>query len=480
MKVTLVWSGGGIDGFNSAGKGMSGGWIGHGLALLSACAKQAGHEVNLIDRRALRDWDHFRQEIRRRAPDVAGFGMLSVDFNPAMKGVELVKEANPNTITVVGGPHPTLVPDEVLSNQLVDHLVTGEGEISFIEMLHELERGEKVERLIEGERPNLDDLPFADRDIYLNEWRNAGYDYDSPEAPLSAETLPPFVTIIAGRGCRYNCAFCKPGEDILFGKGVRRRSVSHVIAELKQLRDKYRFNTLMIHDDCLSEDRAWVTEFCDQYEAEGFTQPFWCQARVDHVVRHEDMIRRMADVGLEGLFLGFESGSDRILRFIRKGTTVAKNLEAARICRKYDIRIWANYMLGLPTETEDEIRETITMLKEIDPDYYSPAFYTPYPGNDLYDYCMEHGLSLVKDHDGYSRNPTEPKIKGHDPEFLRWALKESQRRKVRSTISRSTRYYLKRYASPRKAMARAGRMMKGRPRGRGRNGQSIGGQEIEV
>jgi radical SAM superfamily enzyme YgiQ (UPF0313 family) len=462
MKVALVCSGGGVDGFNSAGKGMSGGWIGHGLALLSACAKQAGHEVSLIDRRALRDWDHFRQEVRSRSPDVAGFGMLSVDFNPAMKGIELVKEANPNTITVVGGPHPTLVPEEVLSNPLVDHIVIGEGEISFIEMLHKFERGKKVDRLIDGDRPNLDELPFADRDIYLEEWRKVGYDYDSPEAPLSAETRPPFVTIIAGRGCRYNCAFCKPGEDILFGKGVRRRSVSHVIAELKQLRDKYHFNTLMIHDDCLTEDRVWVQDFCDAYEAEGFTQPYWCQARVDHVVKHEDMIRRMAEVGLEGLFLGFESGSDRVLRFIRKGTTVAKNLEAALVCRKYDIRIWANYMLGLPTETEDEIRETIAMLKEIDPDYYSPAFYTPYPGNDLYDYCVEHSLSLVKDHDGYSRNPTEPKIKGHDPVFLRWALKESQRRTLRNSMRRDTKYYVRRYASPRRAVTRVGRAINAR------------------
>ncbi len=459
MKVTLIYSGGGLDGFNSAGKGMSGGWIGHGLALLAACTRQAGHEVDLIDRRALRDWDHFREEVKARCPDVAGFGMLSVDFNPAMKGVELLKEINKRTVTVAGGPHPTLVPDEVLRSPLVDHIVTGEGEISFPEMLHKFERGEKVERLVHGERPDLDQLPFADRDIYLREWRKAGYDYDSPEAPLSAETRPPFVTIIAGRGCRYNCSFCKPGEDILFGKGVRRRSVGHVIRELKQLRDKYHFQTLMIHDDCLTEDRLWVTEFCDAYQAEGFTQPFWCQARVDHVVKHEDMIRRMAEVGLEGLFLGFESGSDRMLRFIRKGTTVAMNLEAARICRKHGIRIWANYMLGLPTETEAEVRETINMLKQIDPDYYSPAFYTPYPGNDLYDYCVEHGLSLIEDHDSYSRNPTEPKIKGHDPGFLRWALEESRRRKLRNTIKRNAAYYLKRYASPRKAVRKIGRMM---------------------
>lgn len=463
----MVCSGGGIDGFNSAGKGMSGGWIGHGLALLAACAREAGHDVSLIDRRALRDWEHFRQEVRRRAPEVAGFGMLSVDFNPAMKGIELVKEANPKTIIVAGGPHPSLAPQEVLADPLVDHMVLGEGEISFVEMLDKFERGEKVERLIHGERPDLDQLPFADRDLYLREWRKAGYDYDSPEAPLSTETLPPFVTIIAGRGCRYNCSFCKPGEDILFGKGVRRRSVSHVMAELRQLRDKYHFNTLMIHDDCLTEDRDWVAEFCDRYEAEGFTEAFWCQARVDHVVKHEDMIRRMAEVGLEGLFLGFESGSDRVLRFIRKGTTVAKNLEAARICRKYGIRIWANYMLGLPTETEDEIRDTIAMLKEIDPDYYSPAFYTPYPGNDLYDYCMEHDLSLIKSHDGYSRNPTEPKIKGHDAEFLTWALKESQRRKLPNAVKRKTGYYWKRYASPRKAARKVGRMMSAAHGGRG-------------
>jgi anaerobic magnesium-protoporphyrin IX monomethyl ester cyclase len=460
MKVTLICSGGGAEGFNSAGKGMSGGWIGHGLALLSACTKEAGYEVNLIDRRALRDWDHFRDEVSVRAPDVVGFGMLSVEFNPVMRGVKIVKELNPKTIVVVGGPHPSLAPDEVLSNPLVDHVVLGEGEITFVDMLRKFERGEKVERVTQGERPDLDQLPYADRDVYLDEWRKAGYDYDSPEAPLSAETLPPFVTVIAGRGCRYNCSFCKPGEDILFGKAVRRRSVSHVIGELRQLRDKYHFNTLMIHDDCLTEDREWVTEFCDSYEAEGFTQPFWCQARVDHVIKHEDMIRRMAQVGLAGLFLGFESGSDRVLKFIRKGTTSAKNLEAARICRKYGIRVWANYMLGLPTETEDEIKETIAMLKEIDPDYYSPAYYTPYPGNDLHSYCMDHDLSLVTDHDGYSRNPTEPKIKGHDPEFLRWALEESQRRTLHNTMKRRAGYVVRRYASPRKAISRLGRAVR--------------------
>ena len=158
----------------------------------------------------------------------------------------------------------------------------------------------------------------------------------------------------------------------------------------------------------------------------------------------------MADAGLRGYFIGFESGSDRVLRFLRKGTTREINLKAAEVCKKYGIKVWANYMLGLPTETREEVIETISMLKEIDPDYYSPAFYTPHPGSDLYDYCMENDLSLITSHDQYRRNPTEVKIKGQDYEFLKWALKESQRRKPVSALRRRALYYWRRYARPRK------------------------------
>jgi radical SAM superfamily enzyme YgiQ (UPF0313 family) len=427
--------------------------------MLSACAKEAGFTIDLLDRRALPGWDAFRAELARRRPEVLGFTMLSVDYEDVSRELAIAKETLPDVVTIVGGPHPTIAPDEVVAMPGVDHVMLGEGEISFVEFLHQIERGEKPERIIHGIQPDLDQLPLADRDLYLDEWRRAGYVLTSPEAPLCPELPPPFVTIIAGRGCTYNCSFCKPAEDLLFGKKVRRRSVRHVIHELEVLRDKYNFNSMMVHDDCLTEDQAWVREFCQEYPARGFTQPFFCQARVDHVVKHEDMIALMAKVGLKGLFLGFESGSDRVLRFIRKGTTRSINLEAARICRKYGISVWANYMLGLPTETEEEIRQTISMLKEIDPDYYSPAFYTPYPGNDLYDYCMANDLSLVTHHEGYSRNPNEVKIGGHDPQFLFWALQESQKRTLVHRWERPARYYWRRYASPTKVARKIRRLV---------------------
>jgi len=450
MKVSLVYPGIVGKGFDSIGQGMDSGWISHGLAILSACAKQAGHEVNLIDLRALKGWEHFRQVVTERAPDVAALTMMSVDYNPAMRALQIIREVNPRIVTMVGGPHPTIMPQELADNPNIDHIFLGEGEETFPDALNKLARGESLPRIIPGTHPDLDSIPFADHSLFIEEWQRQGYQVTSPEAPFVEELPPPFVTIIAGRGCMYNCSYCQPAERAIFGRKVRRRSVENVMAELRSLRDQYHFASFMFHDDCLTEDRDWVIGFCQAYMAEGFTQPFFCQSRADIIVKNEDMVALMAKAGLRGYFIGFESGSDRVLRFIRKGTKRWQNIQAAKICRKYGIAIWANYMLGLPTETKEEVLETISMLKEIDPDYYSPAFYTPHPGSDLYEYCQEHGLSLIADHDSYRRNPDEAKIKGVDYEWLAWALQESQRRTWYNRLRRGVRKAWKRYARPKK------------------------------
>jgi radical SAM superfamily enzyme YgiQ (UPF0313 family) len=382
---------------------------------------------------------------------VIGVTMMSVDFGPAMQCVDLAKEIEPGIVTVVGGPHPTLALEEVAKNRNIDYIITHEGELAFPRLLAALQEGTPpAERVLAGEPPDLDELPFPDRELFLSEWRKAGYTSDSPEDPFVPELPAPFVTLIAGRGCKYNCSFCQPAERRLFGRGVRRRSPANILAELEMLRERYQFASFMFHDDTLTEDKEWVIEFCRLYEEHGFTEPFFCQSRADIIVRNEDMVRRMAEVGCTGYFIGFESGNDRVLRFIRKGTTREVNLEAARVCRRYGIKIWANYMLGLPTETREEVLDTISMLREIDPDYYSPAFYTPHPGSDLYDYCVEHDLSLITSHEQYRRNPTEIKIKGKDDEFLQWALKKSMQRKPINRIRRKVRDFWHRYARPKK------------------------------
>jgi radical SAM superfamily enzyme YgiQ (UPF0313 family) len=166
------------------------------------------------------------------------------------------------------------------------------------------------------------------------------------------------------------------------------------------------------------EDAKWMEGFLKLYGKQPFKKPFICQARADIIAKRPALFRDMKRCGLAMLFIGFESGSQRVLNFLRKGTTVEQNYAAASICNRLGIRIFANFMLGIPTETKEEALETVRMIKRIRPYVASPAFYTPFPGSDLFEYCKENNLSLIEKHSEYVRNPTGPKIRGVDYKFL--------------------------------------------------------------
>ncbi|MDD4899132.1 MAG: radical SAM protein [Candidatus Omnitrophica bacterium] len=412
-KIILFYAGITESGFNNA-SGNEGSWMNHGLCSISATLKSAGYPVSLIDLRRLKGWEHLESVLTEQDFDIAGLTMMSVDFNPVNKCIETIKRIRPRVKVLVGGAHASIAPEELAANNNIDHVFVGEAEVSLLDFLRKEEAGEQNPRLIYGEKPDLDRLPFVDRGLFA-----------LPEEPFVPFLLRPFVTIIAGRGCTYNCNYCQPAERIIFGKNVRRRSVDNVIEELKALRSKFRFNSFMIHDDCLTEDRKWVLEFCDKYQGNGFRQPFVCQSRADLIVKNKDAFRRLRDCGLILCLIGFESGSPRILKFLKKGCSLEQNLEAAEICHKLNVKIWANYMLGVPTETKEEQEETVTMIKKIRPYHCSPAYYTPHPGSDLFQYCIENNLSLIDSHDRYRRSSYEPKIRGIDYEHLKKLLYES-------------------------------------------------------
>lgn len=412
-KVVLIYTGITECGF-SRPVGNEGTWINHGLCSISATLKHAGFQVSLIDLRRLKSWSEFEETIDKFDFQLAGLTMMSTDYNSVIKCVDIIKRIKPNVKTIVGGPHACVAPEELTENVNIDYVFIGEAEITIIDLLKKLEDGYESQKLIYGESPDLDSLLFADRKLFI-----------LPEEPFVTFLKSPFVTVIAGRGCLYNCSYCQPAERIIFGSKVRRRSVDNVIDELKFLRKKFRFKSLMIHDDCLTEDKKWVEEFCLKYRKYGFRQPFVCQSRSDIICQNPDMIRNLRDAGLSLIIIGFESGSQRILNFLKKGCTVEQNLQAANICHKLNIKIWANYMLGIPTETKEEQSETVEMIKKIRPYHCSPAYYTPYPGSTLSNFCKENNLSLIKDHDSYRRNNYDPKIKNIDYSYLKEIMLES-------------------------------------------------------
>ena len=406
MKVCFVFPDNYAFRFNSDNALM---WINHGLAYLSAAVKSHGHKVEILDLRILDNWDDFETKLKEISPQVVGITGMTIDFPYIKESAEHVKKVDPNIRVVVGGVHATLVTEDVVKVGEVDHIVLGEGEVTFPKMLDDFKAEKDVERVLQGEKvADLDTLPFPDRDLFAQRTEHPHF-----------ESIPePFVTTISSRGCMYRCTFCQPAERIIFGKKVRRRTVDNVIKELKLLRDTKGFKGMMIHDDCLTESRKWVYEFCEKYKKEGFTQPWVCQARADHICKFPEMIDAMKDAGLAVVHVGFESGSQRILDAIKKGVKVEQNYKANKILQNRNIEVKAMFMLGFPFETKADIKATVKMIKRMKLVRPSIAFFTPYPGSELYDYCKDKDLLAIKDYADFDRAKKTPKIKGIDYKYL--------------------------------------------------------------
>ncbi|MCW4006797.1 MAG: B12-binding domain-containing radical SAM protein [Candidatus Bathyarchaeota archaeon] len=403
MKVCLVFPClKNFGGFDSLGKHSEGIYVNHGLASIAAVLSAKGHLVTLVDLRECKSWDDVQAKFAEADADYYCVYMQTLDFYEAKRCGDIAHDLGKKTI--VGGPHPSILPEHVIATTSFDYVFVGEAEVTLPDLL---ENPQKYERLVVGAHPDLDSLPYEQREIFN---LKKVFATKHPFFPS------PFLSVIVGRGCPFTCSFCKPGEDKIFGK-FRMRSIDHLMGEIEMLKDRYDYAILMIDDDSFTLKPDYVKEFCDRYEKIGC--PFITQSRADFIVNHPDLVKRMKEVGLWMFIVGFESGNQRILNLYRKGTTVETNLQAANICKQAGVKLWANFILGAPTETLDEVRDTLRMVKTMNPTHYSPSFYTPVVGTDLYEYCREKGLLLSEDPvDCGSRSPTAPKIKGQDYEEL--------------------------------------------------------------
>jgi len=419
MKVLLIDPGFGEDSFHTFGASHWSSIINHGLCSIGTYARDVGgFDVELLDIRKLKGWDYFRHEVADRRPTVVGISMRSCDEKVVVKAIDVIKGLDAGIQVVVGGPHPTIVPEDMARFQNIDHIILGEGEISFTALLENIRDGKAVDRVIVGERPDLDQLPLEDREFY--DYRVS---MNLPNYP--GLFAPPMVTMITVRGCAFRCGFCAPHAEKMFGKKVRYRSVDRVIEDLQILRDKYHFKSLKFYNSDFMANTKYVYELCDKLEANGFIQPILIQTRASSLCRDELAVKRLKDVGLKLVLMGFESGSQRMLDFMQKGCKVEHNIRAAEICRKYDLIFSGSFMFGLPTETAEDVRLSVELARKIRPHFTSVAFFTPLPGTYLYDYVQERGLSLVEGPDDLlSFSPSKPKIKGVDYEVAKAGAEE--------------------------------------------------------
>lgn len=386
MDIQLLYLGVGVTGFNPnrpLGSDLEGSWIAHGIASIGASLKAAGYGVGLTDLRRLSSWEDLIKRLPDMKADVFGLSISPVDSAYGVPISQMIKHFHPGSRVIVGGIHPTLFPHEY-DVPTIDTVITGEGEVTFVNLVRDLEQNKPWPRVVKGIKPDLDALPWVDRELFQY--------YREVNCRFAPDQKLPSITMLAGRGCAFKCTYCQPAENSVFGSPFRIRSPQNVIDELISLKKKYQYRSITFWDDTFTFSRKWAMEFADLYEQSGIGASIAACSRADIICKNETMIERLASIGVDWLVIGFESGSQRILNLIKKGVTVEQNIRAGEICRKYGIKIFGTYMYGLPTETREEAAATARMIEKINPEHPSPFIFLPIKGTDIHTYCQENDL----------------------------------------------------------------------------------------
>lgn len=386
----------------------------HGILHMATIMKNDGIEVKIIDLRELTGWSDYSLHLINEQPDWVAVSSMSVDMQYALDAMKIAKDILPLVKTVIGGIHATQNPNHIINEEYIDYIFRYEGETTFPKLV----KGEIPDngKIVEGEMPDVDKLPYIDRSLV---------NYENGELNYGAFWMAfhPYVTMMATRGCPHKCAFCAPSATEVFRK-VRLRNVDHLIGEMIECKEKYKAAYFDFIDDTFSFKKSWVMEFCDAYEKSGLKTPFVGASRADNICRNEDMFKRLREVGCDTMSVGFESGSDRMLKLYNKGTTVEQNYKSAQILRKYGYNIVSNAIYGGPTETLEEAKLTTRMIERIKPEVSCVSFFTPYPGCYLFDQCKKDGLLLFdeKDFRYMHRYAMNEKIKGVDYDALKQVM----------------------------------------------------------
>lgn len=368
-----------------------------GIAYIAAYVRQNGYSVKILDCTPLElSWDELFKTIQQINPKVVGISATTPLMNNAFKVANIVKKANPNVPVVCGGPHATALPEFTLkqSND-VDIICIAEGEQTMLELLQHFIDSKKALNDILGiayreqemiaktlPRPlwqDIDKLPFPARDLLpMKKYR--------PSFKWYHRT--PFTTMMTTRGCPFNCLFCD--SRLTFGRKVRARSPENVIMEIKHLINNFGIKDINIYDDTFTLDKKRVNEICRKMREERLDISWGCLSRVDTL--DETTITNMKKAGCHMMSFGIESGSPKMLKIIRKGTTIEQATKTLKLVRKHGIDSSASFVLGVPGETPETFQQTINFAIKLNPTYAQFFRVVPFPGTDLFHLAESEGL----------------------------------------------------------------------------------------
>ena len=367
-----------------------------GLAYLAAALEQAGVEVKILDYVVYPyQRDALESVLKEFNPRVAGATAVSMTADHAIQVLSDVKTIDPGILTVMGGPHISFCAQETLETFTeLDAAVIGEGEETLVELLRAVEgardfdtvsgivyrAGSKILTTPKREWiKDLDALPFPARHLLpLGRYRTLGM-------PISMTT---------SRGCPYKCIFCVGRK--MGGAKVRYHSADRVAAELQYLAD-LKFHQINIADDLFTADQNHCLAVCEEILQRNLDINWTAFARVDTI--SEKLLSKMKAAGCTAVSFGIESANPAILKTIKKGITIEQIRNAIRICRQVGINPYASFILGLPGETPQTIKETRAFAANMQKEGLAYGFHilAPFPGTEVRAQNGRLGIRILTD-----------------------------------------------------------------------------------
>ena len=379
-----------------------------GLGYIASTLMRDGHKVEVADLTVHPcSVDEFKQRVARSAPDIVGFTAVTPTVKSAITYASAAKVAGAPMV-VMGGPHPTALPDEALRAGL-DVVVRGEGELTMAELaarpgdlndikgISFMRDGEPVHNPAREFIADLDSLPFPARELFPEMKLYKGQPVLGNRTPVG--------NISTSRGCPYGCKFC---FKALFGRKYRARSAESVVEEWGVLIKEFGVKEITISDDAFTTDAARVHKICDMLLSRGYDKvPWTCSNGIRVNTATKDLMRHMSKAGCYRVAFGIENGDDEVLKAIEKKITLSQVREAVSNARAVGIKTTGFFMLGGPWDTVDSMKKTTDFAVSLQPDYAQFSIATPYPGSELFDTVRRDGKLLIDDWGRYDIYETE-------------------------------------------------------------------------
>ncbi|MCK5580446.1 MAG: radical SAM protein, partial [Candidatus Omnitrophica bacterium] len=371
-----------------------------GLAYLASFLMRAGFKVSAIDANLENISNSaIGNRLPENPPDIIGITSYTPGSPSVYELAEICKSKYPSTKIVVGGPHFSVLPEEALSSEVIDYVIRGDGEETFLELAN----GHKLSE-IDGLSFKMNKSFFHNKDrqklIELDRLPFPAYELFNPKkysGTLGRAKQKHSASIITSRGCPFSCAFCQAG---CLHKTFRIRSAENILAEIELLINNYGIKEFAFQDDILTFNKKILIQLCELLVKKDIKITWSCLSRVDTIDR--ELLKVMKSAGCYQIGFGIESGNDNILRQIHKNITIAKAEAAVKMAQSLNFEVATYFMLGLPGETRETLRQTLKFSRSLNVDYCLYNILVPLPRTEIYEWAKKEGYLATTDWKKYT------------------------------------------------------------------------------